>query len=98
MRVDNLLTSFVGVAGWTPDSRSVLLRKSSPDGGQSETWLVSVDGKQRKLDLDLGIGKRIPQIRLHPDGQQIAFEISGPQKPPEIWVLENFLPTLKASK
>ncbi|MCC6393507.1 MAG: PD40 domain-containing protein [Bryobacterales bacterium] len=104
MRVDEPtnLTGFtgqlVGVAGWTPDSRSVLLRKSSPAGRQSETWLVSLDGKQRKLDLDLGIGRRIPQIRLHPDGQQIAFEISGPQKPPEIWVLENFLPTLKASK
>jgi Tol biopolymer transport system component len=103
MRVNpSSLTGFtgqlVGVAGWTPDSRSVLLRKSSPGGGQSETWLVSVDGKQRKLDLDLGIGKRIPQIRLHPDGQQIAFEMSGPQKPTEIWVLENFLPTLKASK
>ena len=104
MRVDKPtnVTGFpgqlVGVAGWTPDSRSVLLRKSSPGGAQSETWLVSVDGKQRKLDLDLGIGRIIPQIRLHPDGQQIAFEMRGPQKPPEIWVLENFLPTLKASK
>ena len=104
MRVDQptYLTGFTGqlvaVAGWTPDSRSVLLRTSSPTGGQSETWLVSLDGKRRKLDLDLGITKRIPQLRVHPDGQQMAFEVSGPQKPPEIWVLENFLPTSKASK
>jgi Tol biopolymer transport system component len=88
----------VGVAGWAPDSRSVLLRKSSPASGQSETWLVSFDGKRRKLDLDLGIARMIPQVRLHPDGQQIAFEISGPQRPPEIWVLEDFLPMLKASE
>jgi len=96
------LTGFTGqlvaVAGWTPDSRSVLLGKSSPAGGQRETWLVSLDGERRKLDLDLEITKTFGQLRIHPDGRQVAFEVSGPRKPPEIWVLENFLPALKATK
>jgi len=85
---------------WTPDGRAVLVRKMLVEGGaQSELWLVPIaDAPPRKLDFD---ANRVPpyaqgKIRLHPDGRQLAYD-SGQSKQ-EVWVLENFLPALKASR
>ena len=86
---------------WTPDGRAVLVRKmTSLGGGTSELWLVPIDGTTpRKLDFDAN--RVVPyaqgKIRLHPDGRQIAF-VSGPPSSSEVWVLENFLPALKARR
>jgi Tol biopolymer transport system component len=95
------LPQMFGVAAWAPDSRSVLVARFSPASGQGEAWLVSLDGESRKLDLGLDpqTSQQLRgQLRVHPDGRRVAFEISGPRKPVEIWVLENFLPPLRASK
>jgi Tol biopolymer transport system component len=84
------------VLTWAPDSRSILIRRSDSERKQlSEVWMSSLDGTTaRKLyDLDPRIGPG--QIRLHPDGRQIAFapaQESAPARPAEVWVLENFLP------
>ena len=86
-----------GVGGWTPDGRAVLLAKFAP-GGQREMWLAPLDGEPRKLDLELDVNRQIGQLRVHPDGRQVAFDERGPRKRPQIWVLENFLPNLKAGK
>ena len=59
----------------------------------NELWQVSIaDGKARKLPIDLPVR----QVRLHPDGRQMTF-LSG-DRTQEIWVMENFLPTLSAKK
>jgi Tol biopolymer transport system component len=85
---------------WTPDGRAVLVRKMLIDGGaQSELWLVPIaDAPPRKLDFD---AKRVPpyaqgKIRLHTDGRRLAYDSGESQQ--EVWVLENFLPALKASR
>ncbi len=85
---------------WTPDGRAVLVRKMLIESGaQSELWLVPVSGEPpRKLDFD---ANRVPpyaqgKIALHPDGRQLAHD-SG-KWTAEVWVLENFLPALKASR
>ena len=76
---------------WTPDGRSIIFRKDN--GKQNELWQVLIaDGKSRKLPIDLPVR----QLRLHPDGRQMTF-LSG-DATREIWVMENFLPTLSAKK
>ncbi|MBI3697316.1 MAG: PD40 domain-containing protein [Acidobacteria bacterium] len=76
------------VPSWTPDSRFVLF---PVDTG---AWLVPVAGGQpRKIDLGLA---SVAALRVHPDGRQVAFT-AGSNKL-EVWVMENFLPTLSASK
>jgi Tol biopolymer transport system component len=85
---------------WTPDGRAFLVRKMLAAGGKtSELWLVPVaDKPPRKLDFD--VNRVAPyaagKLRLHPDGRQVAY-VSG-RWSNEVWVLENFLPTLKASR
>jgi Tol biopolymer transport system component len=80
---------------WTPDSKSVVFRKNlSASGEESELWLVPVNGNApRKLGLN---AVNIRQLRIHPDGRRIVYT-AGQQKR-EVWVLENFLPTLRASR
>ena len=102
-RVDQLgpVLGFSGrvftVAGWCPDSRSVLIRKLPP-GGQPEISLVSLDGDVRKLDLRMDAAHRRFGLRVHPDGRQVAFEEPESPKPVEVWVLENFLIKSPATK
>ena len=95
------IVRFSGIP-WTPDGRSVLVRKVSSGNmreSSSELWLVPIaDAPPRKLDIDVNrwaAGNR-GVISLSPDGRQIAFR-SG-QDNAEVWVLENFLPALKASR
>jgi Tol biopolymer transport system component len=85
---------------WAPDSRSFLAFKFR-DGKYLETWQIFIDGGQpRKLadDLKIGISNSLPAV--HPDGRHIAFTLTetSPRRDPEIWALENFLPTKTAKK
>jgi Tol biopolymer transport system component len=93
----SLVVYFSGVP-WTPDSRSVIVRKW-PTPSNIELWLVPIaDAPPRKLDVDVSrwsAGNR-GLISLSPDGRQIAF-LSG-QQVSEAWVLENFLPVLSTSQ
>src|SRR6185436_17916465 len=81
---------------WTPDSRNVLVRRST-SAGSIELWLVPIaDALPRKLEIDVNrwaTGNR-GFISLSPDGRQIAF-LTG-QVTSEVWVLENFLPAAKS--
>jgi dipeptidyl aminopeptidase/acylaminoacyl peptidase len=85
------------VAAWAPDSRSVLLQKSSRTWDESELWRVPLNGSgSQKLEVNIDIaGGILPS----PDGRHVAFQTpQSEKKPTEIWVTENFLPTLTASK
>jgi len=59
--------------GWTPDSRHVLYVKF--DGPKSELWRVAADGgePERLGNLSGGLPIAVSQVRMHPDGRQIAF-------------------------
>ena len=79
---------------WTPDGRYLLYLTGDGTGKKSELWRVAIEGgRPEKLDLTMeGLG----ELRVHPDGRRIAFSAS--QEVDEIWVLENFLPELRAAK
>ena len=78
----------VGVT-WTSDSQSVLfMMKWKGEKGGIELWQISAEGGEpRKLWVSK---KRFLWLRVHPDGQHIAF--SQHDLIYELWVMENFLP------
>ena len=81
-----------GPLAWMPDGRHLLLVR----GGEKETlWLIPTDGDEpQQLDLP---AKRVSDLCVHPDGRRVAFKAQGPSKS-EIWVMEKFLPALKAAQ
>lgn len=94
----------LGVKAWAPDSRSVFLikgRVGSPttlaEQGR-EVRRVTLDGQVQELAPDLAV---LGSIRVHADGRQVAFQVGLPQppeSPAEVWALENFLSSQKASR
>jgi Tol biopolymer transport system component len=81
------------VLDWEPGGRNLIFAGAN----STELWRVPAEGgKPEKLDIGMkNIGIRM--LRLHPDGRQIAFSSYGAGKS-EVWAMENFLPTLKASR
>jgi Tol biopolymer transport system component len=81
----------VGVA-WMPDSRNVVFWKWFLGDRERELWRISAEGGEpRKLWARKALG----HLRVHPDGQRIAFYSRS--RTSEVWVMENFLPTAVAS-
>ncbi|MDA2925603.1 hypothetical protein MYX65_13315, partial [Acidobacteria bacterium AH-259-L09] len=77
---------------WMRDGRHLLV--SAPNKPIPALWRVSMNGGQpRKLPLSLD---RQGGVRLHPRGRQIAFTAGKTRS--EVWVLENFLPELRAGR
>jgi Tol biopolymer transport system component len=78
---------------WTPDGSQILFGKNSSQlVGKSELWRIAVEGGEpQKLELTID---NLMHMRVHLDGQRIVYT-AGEYKA-EIWVMENFLPDLKA--
>ncbi len=81
----------VGVT-WMPDSQNVLFWKRFQGDKELELWRISAEGGEpRKLCSRKAFG----HMRVHPDGQHIAF--IGRSTTRGVWVMENFLPTAVAT-
>ena len=86
------------IVGWTPDGRAALVHMldKGEQGEQGDLLLVPTAGGQpRKIDVGMRVWGGFG-FDVHPDGHRIAF-VGGEDKT-ELWVLENFLPALKASR
>jgi Tol biopolymer transport system component len=81
---------------WEPGSRSLLIRIGS-GGDKAELWRAFVDGAAA-VKLPTTVDGNVGSVRLHPDGRQIAFQVTIPSTPYEIWVTENFLPSVETAK
>ncbi len=79
----------VGVT-WTPDSQNVLFWKWWYQADKElELWRIPAEGGEpRKLCSRKAIG----HIRVHPDGQRVAFYDRSTTR--GFWVMENFLPRI----
>jgi Tol biopolymer transport system component len=78
---------------WTPDGRYLVFAKSGDK--QSELWRIPAGGGEpQKLGQLLG---RVSGLRVHPDGQRIAFGVRQWNKG-GVWVMENFLPVAQPRK
>ena len=81
---------------WTPDGRWVIFAKGARGKPTRDVqlWRIPAEGGEpTRLDVTID---NLWRLRLHPDGRRIAFDTSGGKA--EVWVLENFLPALKAAK
>jgi Tol biopolymer transport system component len=79
---------------WSSDGRFILFSSMDRSEGKCELMRISAEGGDpEKLGISMA---GISYVSIHPDGQQIAFSSKGSTKrPPEIWVVENFLPKEK---
>ncbi len=76
---------------WMPDGENLLFAKSKEKQQKCELWKVSINGGEpQNLGLEM---ERLSVLRIHPDGQRIAFCSSHLSS--EIWVMEDFLPKKK---
>jgi beta-lactamase regulating signal transducer with metallopeptidase domain/Tol biopolymer transport system component len=83
---------------WTPDGKSILFPKHDPkEEGKSQLWRIPVQGgNPEKLNIEM-FG--FYNLTVHPDGTRLAFSSNGPSlKQPELWVMENFLPSSSSEK
>jgi Tol biopolymer transport system component len=79
---------------WTPDNRFILFSSMDMSEDKCELMRVPTEGGEPEM---LGISMHgISYVSIHPNGRQIAFSAHGStRRPPEIWVMENFLPKEK---
>ncbi len=78
---------FVLVQAWTGDGQALLFTRETDDGERT-LWRIPASGGPAR---DTGLaGVKLGQLRIHPDGRQIAFVAGAPSL--EVWLVENFLP------
>lgn len=82
---------------WSHDGRFLLygtFEGNRPEQQTVRLWRVPADGGDpQALDIAMdGLG----DLRMHPDGKRIAF--TAGQFKAEVWVMENLMPVLRASK
>jgi protease II len=78
---------------WTRDGRYIIAQ--ARDTASSEIWRVPAQGGT-PLKLDLAVPKMM-FFTVHPDNRRFVFSVNEGVKS-ELWVMENFLPTLKVAK
>jgi len=83
---------------WAGDGKHLLFTKTEGGGPNPsltpELWQISVDdGEPQKVGLTT---QPRGTLAIHPDGRQIAFTAGEVKE--EVWVMENFLPALKAGQ
>ena len=82
---------------WTADGKYILMPKFRPPkaDGKWDLWRIPVeDGEPQNFGFEMA---SIWQLSAHPDGQHIAFSTTT-SGPAEVWVMENFLPTVEGNE
>jgi Tol biopolymer transport system component len=81
---------------WSPDSRYIVFGKGRSTGQEQKTELLAISsrgGEPHPLGLSMDSVRR---VSFDPSGHHIAFAAGRAKS--EVWVMENFLPTLKAAR
>jgi Tol biopolymer transport system component len=91
---------------WASDSRYIIFGKAQatshdPQGffpPERKTQLLAISprgGEPHPLGLAMDF---VREVSFHPDGHHLAFGASEGKDKIEVWVMENFLPALKAAR
>lgn len=80
----------LNVLAWMPDQRHLVY--ADPVG---TLWRVPTDGGARE-PLGVSVPPRVQALSVHPDGRGLYFTARQESNPPELWVLENYLPRASA--
>jgi WD40 repeat protein len=96
----------INIDGLTPDNQSIIATEyevyfpGNPPG-EVEFWQIPIHGGAPHK-LDLPFDKHVFGFTVQPGSHQIAIASgpsnNAPERPAEVWVLENFLPVAKAAK
>jgi Tol biopolymer transport system component len=88
---------------WSSDSGYIVFGKVRAIGQERKTQLFAISCRGREPHA-LGLAMdSVRDVSFHPDGHHLAFGTSagvmrGDKDKVEVWVMENFLPTLKAAR
>ena len=83
---------------WSSDSRYIVFGMVRTTSQARKTQLLAISsggGEPHALGLAMD---SVRSVSFHPDGQHLAFAASAGKGKSEVWVMENFLPKLKAVK
>jgi Tol biopolymer transport system component len=83
---------------WSPDSRYIVFGKGRATTHDRKTQLLAIPprgGDPHALGLAMDF---VREVSFHPDGHHVAFAASEGKDKIEVWVMENFLPTLKPAQ
>ena len=83
---------------WSSDSRFIVFGKGSSTGQERKTQLLAISsrgGEPHALGLAMD---SIRSLSFDPTGHHVAFAAREGKDKVEVWVMENFLPALKAAK
>jgi len=81
---------------WSSDSRYIVFGKGRSTGPEQKTQLLAIPsrgGEPHALGLAMDSVRR---LSFDPSGHHVAF--SAGKGKSEVWVMENFLPPLKATR
>ena len=83
----------------TPDGRQVLFTTYNRELPLQahKVWRISVEGgAPQEIRLPMERLDYVGSVSVHPDGRRIAFTSVSSKS--EFWMMENFLPPLKAAR
>jgi len=83
---------------WSSDSRYIVFGRTRATGQERKTQLLAISsrgGEPHALGLAMD---SVRSLSFDPTGHHVAFAASAGKNKIEVWVMENFLPTLKATK
>ncbi len=81
---------------WSHDSRHVYFSRRVPERNAHQLCRVPVSGGQIE-ELAFEIRGALSHLHIRPDGGQIAY-MQVTERDSEIWVMENFLPPVRAQR
>ena len=87
-----------GSLTWSSDSRYIVFGRGRASSNEPKTELFAISprgGEPHALGLAMDF---VRDVSFHPDGRHLAFAASAGKDKIEVWVMENFLPRLKAAK
>jgi Tol biopolymer transport system component len=83
---------------WSSDSRYIVFGRGRASSNAQKTELFAISphgGEPHALELAMDF---VRSVSFHPDGHHVAFAASAGKDKIEVWVMENFLPKLKAAR
>lgn len=75
---------------WSPDGKKIAYTS------KGSIWVVSSDGGQ-PVEVKTGLDSKVTRVAWSPDGKKIAFNAEKGGET-ELWLMEDFLPLVKARK
>ena len=79
---------------WSPDGNYLYFIKESSREEPKQVWRVPIEGGEAEYT---GLAKKwLRNLQIHPDGRKVSFHAG--QRRWEVWLMENFLPELRAAQ